>query len=70
MKFTGFELTALAALANAQSNVQYLANQSDPGLLADPQRAGPTPELVHLFYDLWPTGELQLPSRLSEGLED
>ncbi|KAE9982364.1 hypothetical protein BLS_006207 [Venturia inaequalis] len=56
MKFTGFELTALAALANAQSNVQYLANQSDPGLLADPQRAGPTPELVHLFYDLWPTG--------------
>lgn len=57
MKLTSFPLITLAALASAQSNVQFMANQSDPGLLADPQRAGPTPELIHLFYDLWPTGK-------------
>lgn len=56
MKFDTISLSALASVASAQSNVPFVANQSDPGLLADTQRAGPTPELVHLFYDLWPTG--------------
>lgn len=30
--------------------------QQDPGLIADPGIAGPQLELVHLYYDQWPTG--------------
>lgn len=56
MKVQGFTLAVLAAGAGAKYNVQSMMNQSDTELLADPQKAGPTPELIHLYYDLWPTG--------------
>ena len=35
---------------------QNITAQQDPGLLADPGTAGPQAELVHLYYDEWPTG--------------
>lgn len=44
--------TALAVAASAQN----ITVQQDPGMLTEPQTSGPTPELVHLYYDQWPTG--------------
>lgn len=46
-------LAAFAALAAAQS----VTIQDDPGLLTEPRTAGPEPELIHLYYDQWPTGK-------------
>lgn len=30
--------------------------QQDPGVISDPGVAGPQLEIVHLYYDQWPTG--------------
>lgn len=30
--------------------------QQDPGVISDPGKAGPQVEIVHLYYDEWPTG--------------
>ncbi len=46
---------AVAAAQNAfQSNITV---QQDPGMLSEPLTTGPTPQLVHLYYDQWPTGK-------------
>lgn len=47
-------LTAFAALAVAQ--------QQDPGVVSDPGTYGPAVEIVHLYYDEWPTGMNDLPN--------
>lgn len=41
---------AAASVVVAQNTSQSAAPQSDSGA------RGPTPELVHLYYDEWPTG--------------
>lgn len=52
-------LVAALAAVSATQNVtqQNITVQKDPGLLSEPLTFGPTPELVHLYYDLWPTGK-------------
>jgi len=35
-----------------------LAQQQDPGVISDPGMYGPQVEIVHLYYDQWPTGRL------------
>lgn len=48
--------TTLASALAVAVSAQNFTGQQDPGLLSDPQTSGPTPELVHLYYDEWPTG--------------
>lgn len=48
MKFTVAALCFAGALAQQA--------QQDPGLISDPGVAGPQVEIVHLYYDEWPTG--------------
>lgn len=43
-------VAALAVTAFAQTV------QQDPGVISDPGKAGPQLEIVHLYYDEWPTG--------------
>jgi hypothetical protein len=57
MKTTVTSLLALAAAASAQFNFE---NQTDPGLFTDALTSGPSPELIHLYYDQWPTGMLSI----------
>jgi hypothetical protein len=47
---------AVSALLPALSSAQQL--------ICDPGVAGPPLELVHLFYDQWPTGATQLISKI------
>lgn len=49
----GVILTSVLAVA---ANAQNITVQKDPGMLTEPRTYGPTPELVHLYYDYWPTG--------------
>ncbi|EGP88944.1 uncharacterized protein MYCGRDRAFT_108740 [Zymoseptoria tritici IPO323] len=51
-----FTSLALAAAAYAQEQTYTFENQTDPGLYRDPLTAGPSPELIHLYNDQWPTG--------------
>lgn len=52
----GVILTSVLALA---ANAQNITIQKDPGMLTEPRTYGPTPELVHLYYDYWPTGMIR-----------
>ena len=50
-------VVALVATVAAQNATHHsITVQEDPGMLSEPLTFGPTPELVHLYYDQWPTG--------------
>lgn len=59
MLFNHILIAALAAGTTAQNATQRnITVQQDPGMLSEPLTSGPTPELIHLYYDQWPTGKL------------
>lgn len=54
MRRFGTVVAALTAAAAAQTV------QQDPGVIRDPGTYGPQVEIVHLYYDQWPTGAIEL----------
>lgn len=49
------------ALLFASFVAAALAQQQDPGVISDTGKSGAAVEIVHLYYDEWPTGKSSWP---------